>query len=195
MTTKHTGLALTPLLRVTLIAVLTCLPQIVLAEPADRDQPVRIKASTSFSDDRSKTQIYQGNVVLTQGTRQILTDKLEVKEDPDGYYHGVATGGAGGLARFREKQEGRNDYIEGEAERIEFDTRSEKAKLFERAHIKKSDGDVRGRYIERDGYTETFRVTNGPNGTSVTGGEQTEVVLQPKPKTATKNANKDSSKP
>lgn len=40
-----------------------------------------------------------------------------------------ATGGAEGLARFKQKREGRSDYVEGEAERIEHDARSEKSEL------------------------------------------------------------------
>lgn len=189
-TPTHTLSRLT--LGLALLALLAA-PLRAQAEEADRDQPVHIKASTSFGDDRTKAQVYQGNVVLTQGSRQVLTDKLVITQDPDGYYKGVATGGTGGLVHFREKQEGKNEIIEGEAERIEFDTRTEKIKLFERAHIKKADGEVRGRYIERDGYSETFKVTNGANGQAVVGGEQIETVLQPKPRN--KDATKEPAKP
>ena len=77
-------------------------------------------------DDVKKVQTFDGNVVLTQGTLQIRTKRLVVTQDADGFQKGVATGGANGLARFRQKREGSAEYIEGEAERIEHDAATRK---------------------------------------------------------------------
>ncbi|MDP3419373.1 MAG: LptA/OstA family protein, partial [Thiobacillus sp.] len=38
------------------------------AEKADRDKPVNIEANTVTLDDIKKISIYQGNVILSQGT-------------------------------------------------------------------------------------------------------------------------------
>jgi lipopolysaccharide export system protein LptA len=63
--------------------------------------------------------------VLIQGTMELRTSRLVVTQDADGFQTAVATGGANGLARFRQKREGVDEYMEGEAERIEHDARSE----------------------------------------------------------------------
>lgn len=48
----------------------------------------------------------------------------------------MAFGGKDGLARFRQKREGVEEYVDGEAERIEYNSNSEVAELFHRAWVK-----------------------------------------------------------
>jgi len=186
MTTMFSGFPIHLRTRTVLILACLLLPLSANAERADREQPAHVKADNWNGNDLSKIHVYTGNVKVTQGTRLITADKVVVTEDADGYYNVVATSGTGGLARFREKREAHDDYVEGEAERIEYDTRNDKTKLFERAYVKNGSDEARGRYIERDGYTENFKVTNGPNGTSVKNSTQIEVTLFPKTKTPAK---------
>lgn len=113
-----------------------------------------------------------------RGTLVIRTDKLTVAQDADGFQKGTAYGGAGGLARFRQKREGKEEYVEGEAERIEHDARTEKTEFFGRALVRSGLDEVRGQYISYDGRTENFVVTSGGSA----GGKQERVraVIQPK---------------
>ena len=62
-----------------------------LAEKADRDQPVNIEADRLTVDDRNKVHIFEGGVILTQGTLVIRGDKLVVTQDAAGFQNGVAT--------------------------------------------------------------------------------------------------------
>jgi lipopolysaccharide export system protein LptA len=153
----------------------------VLAERSDRNQPVNIEANKVTVDDRNKVHVFEGAVILTQGTLTIRGDKLVVTQDAEGFQKGVATSGAGGLARFRQKREGKPDFVEGEAERIEYESKSEKARLFNRAWVKSAGDEVRGQYIEYDGYTENYLVNNGttPAGGSP-GGSRVSATIQPK---------------
>ncbi|MDP3420811.1 MAG: LptA/OstA family protein, partial [Thiobacillus sp.] len=55
------------------IVLSTALCAVLLASPAhaekaDRDKPVNIEANTVTLDDIKKISIYQGNVILSQGT-------------------------------------------------------------------------------------------------------------------------------
>ena len=43
----------------------------------------------------------------------------------EGYQSGVITANPGGLAYFRVKRDGRDEYTEGEAERIEHDAKAD----------------------------------------------------------------------
>ena len=76
----------------------------------------------------------------------ILVDSIRhadfVREDAQGFNHGTAFGN---LANFRQKRDGVDEYVEGYAERIEYDGRSERLQLFNRAHMKRGADEVRRR--------------------------------------------------
>ncbi len=167
-----------------LLAVATSPAQ---AEKADREKPMNIEADRMSMDDIKKIQIFEGNVIVTQGTMQLLTNRLVVTQDADGFQKGVATGGAGGLARFKQKRDGVDEYMEGEAERIDHDTREEKTEFFIRGWVKNGQDEVKGPYISYDALTEKYLVTNGSGGQkTATGAAQARVraIIQPKGKNA-----------
>jgi len=137
-----------------------------LAERADREKPVNLEAERITADDINKVQVLEGNVQLVQGTLIIRTERLVVTQDAEGFQKGVAYGGAGGLARFRQKREGKDEYIDGEAERIEYESKAEIAQFYIRAMVRSGLDEVRGQYISYDGKTERYLVTSGPNATS-----------------------------
>ncbi len=156
------------------------------AEKGDRDKPINLEADRVNLDDINKVQIFEGNVVMTQGTMQLRTSKLVVTQDADGFQKGVATGGANGLAYFRQKRDNSNDYIEGEAERIVHDARNEKTEFFVRAWVKNGQDEVKGTYISYEATTEKYFVTSEGGSKSATGAPQARVraIIQPKSKAA-----------
>lgn len=139
---------------------------LALAEKADRDRPLLLDAGLLTVDDAKKVRIFSGDVRISQGTLTILCEKLVVSDDTEGVQSGIATGGPGGLARFRQKREGRDEFIEGEAERIIYDGKAERTEFFQRAHIKSGRDEVRGQYISYDAKSENYVVSSGPNGTN-----------------------------
>lgn len=150
-----------------------------MAEKADREKPINLEADRVTVDDAKQIANFTGKVVLTQGTLVIRGDRMEVRQDSQGFKYGITWGE---LAYFRQKREGYDEYIEGWAERIEYDGRADKVQLFNRAMMKKSNDEVRGNYISYDANTEFFQVTGGnPQAASGNGG-RVHAVLQPKPK-------------
>ncbi len=139
--------------------LLTALALPAHAEKADREKPMNIEADRMSMDDINKVQVFEGNVVLNQGTLQMRTNRLVVTQDADGFQKGVSTGGAGGLARFKQKRDGVDEYMEGEAERIDHDTREEKTEFFIRGWVKNGQDEVKGHYIQYDSLTEQYLVT------------------------------------
>lgn len=156
------------------------------AEKADRDKPVNIEADRVSVDDVKRIQTFEGNVQLVKGTLIIRAERILVTQDDDGYQRGVATGTATTLPRFRQKREGQDDYIEGEAERIEHDAKAEKTEFFNRAWVKSGLDEVRGQFISYDARTEKYFVTSGPNGTRAQpgSGDRVRAVIQPRNKDA-----------
>lgn len=168
------------------------------AEKADRDKPVNLDADRIVIDDAKKINVFEGNVQLVQGTLTIRSEKLVVTQDAEGYKNGVATGGPGGLARFRQKREGKDEYVEGEAERIVHDGKLDKTEFFQRAHVKSGQDEVRGEFISFDSKNENYLVSSGPAGAvkaAVPGANnRVRAVIQPKNK-ATQAALPPSAKP
>ena len=109
-----------------------------------------------------------------------------VTQDADGFQKGVATSGANGLARFRQKREGTDEWIDGEAERIEHDAREDTTQFFIRGWVRSGQDEVRGPYISYNALTEKYLVTNGQGDRqSAVGVPQARVraIIQPKSKT------------
>ncbi|MFN0163345.1 MAG: lipopolysaccharide transport periplasmic protein LptA [Burkholderiales bacterium] len=152
-----------------------------LAERADRDKPVNIEADRMSYDDLRQINIFEGKVVLTQGTLMIRADKITVRQSPEGFQSGTAEKGQGGLAYFRQKREGLDEYVEGWGERIDYDTRTEKAVLTTRARILRGADEVRGNLVTYDGRTEFFDVTGSrESATSNNPDGRVRAVIQPR---------------
>lgn len=168
-----------------LLALLLALP--AWAERADRDQPVNIEANRITVDEARKVQVFEGNVQFSQGTMMLRAEKLVVSQDANGYQKGIAYGTNGRPATFRQKREGKNEYIEGEAERIEHDSKAEKAELFTKARIRSGLDEVHGQYISYDARSENYVVSGtSPDASAAQSAPQGRVraVIQPKNRAA-----------
>ncbi len=164
-----------------ILLAMLALPVAARAELADRDKPVNLEADTMTVDDAKKVSVYQGNVVLTQGTLVIRADKLVVTEGKDGSHHGTAHGNP---ATFRQKREGVDEYIEGYAQRIEYDSGKDVVELLTQARMKRNQDEVRGNYISYDGKTEFFKVIGGKEAVTASNPRgRVRAVIQPKKKT------------
>lgn len=170
--------------------------QPALAEKADRDKPVNIEADRMSYDDLRQINIFEGKVTLTQGTLMIVAERITVKQDPEGFQRGVAEKGPGGLAYFRQKRDGLDEYIEGWGERIEYDARTEKADLIARARILRGGDEVRGNIINYDGRSEFFTVVGGRQAASPDNPDgRVRAVIQPRSSPPAPGTEKDVRKP
>ena len=151
------------------------------AERADRTKPVNLEADRVTVEEAKQTATFEGNVILTQGTLTIRGERMIVQQDADGFKYGAAYGN---LASFRQKREGIDEYIEGYAERIEYDSKADKLQMFNRAYLKKGNDDVRGNYISYDAASEFFRVVGGGKQAATPSNPEGRVraVIQPKAK-------------
>lgn len=150
------------------------------AERADRDRPVNIESDRMNADDAQKIAVFEGRVVLTQGTLTIRADNLTVRQDSEGFQSAVAVGKP---TTFRQKREGLDEYIDGEAERIEYDGRADKVQLFNSARVRRDGGDdVRGHYISYDAKTEYFSVQSSKDASAQNRDGRVRAVIMPKKK-------------
>lgn len=168
------------LLHIKLIFLLYLLlaANLACAEKADRDKPIDIESDNLTSNDAKKISTYTGNVVLTQGTLVIHADKLVVREDAEGFQHSTSTGNP---TTFRQKEEGKDEYIQGSAQRIEYDGRMDKVQLYVKAWVKRGEDIVHGDYIMYDASAEYAEVIGGPKGATAENPKgRVHAVIQPK---------------
>jgi lipopolysaccharide export system protein LptA len=171
-------------LRIATLLLATLLSGVAFAERADRDKPLQLEANRISIDDAKKIQILEGDVVLIKGTMVLKSDRVVIVEDQYGFQKGTAFGGKDGLARIRQKREGREEYMEGEAERIEYNTSNEVAELFHRAWVKSGEDEVKGDYIWYDGISEKYLVTAGETRDVKAPPARVRAIIQPKNKGA-----------
>jgi lipopolysaccharide export system protein LptA len=157
---------------------LFCLP--VQAERADRDKPTNIESDKLQYDDVKQTTVFTGNVVLTKGTIVIRGDRLVLRQFPDGLQTAVATGKR---ASFRQKREGMEQIINGFANEIDYDSRSETLKLTGDGLIKRLECDVAideitGGVIVYNAQSEQFTVDGKAPGES---SGRVRIIIQPRP--------------
>ena len=163
------------------LGVALAMPLAATAEKADREKEIQVLADRLAADDAKKEAIYEGNVVVTQGTMRITSARIVVREDAEGYRTYVATGAP---VTFRQKRDKVEDWIEGFAQRAEFDDRSEKLRLYSGAKLKSSQGELTGDFISYDRGKEFFEVTAAPPGAEAAPGSRVKATIIPQKKAA-----------
>jgi lipopolysaccharide export system protein LptA len=161
----------------------------VRAEKADRLQQIVINADGQGTLDYGKqVTVLSGNVVITQGTLTIRAERVEVRELQGNRRSVVALGGGGKRATFRQKREGVDEYIDGGADRIEYDNQGDVVKFIGNAQVRRTRGsttadEVNGAVIAYDNGKETFTVLGAASGSAptTTSDGRVRMVITPKP--------------
>jgi lipopolysaccharide export system protein LptA len=137
------------------------------AERADRLQPIVVEADKPGTLDLQRQVVtFNGNVQIVQGTMVIKAEHIEVRELADGHRVAVATGLPGRPASYRQKRDGVNEYVEGSADRIEYDSRAGTLRFVGNGAVRRlRDGvvadQITGALISWDDQAELFSVQGG----------------------------------
>ena len=179
-----------------------CVAGAAWAEKADRNKPMNVEADSLRYDDLKQVSVFTGRVVLTKGTIVIRSDRLEVRQDPDGYQFGLATGSAEKLAFYRQKREALDEFIEGEGETITYDGKADTVIFSRKAQLRRWRGstladEITGSNIVYENLTDLFTVDgaakSGPTGALGSAG-RVRVMLTPKPESGANTAPADPTK-
>lgn len=167
------------------------------AERADRDKPLSLEADKASYDDLKQVYKLSGNVVLTKGTMVLRASSAEVRVDPEGYQYATALGNGKDLAFIRQKREGLNQFIEGYAEKIEYDGKAETSRLQGRARMSRLEGavvadEIRGSTIAYDSKNEFYSASGAENGAP---GGRVRAVLAPRKSSTTEAKAADAKRP
>lgn len=156
------------------------------AEKADRFKPLNVEADQPGRIDLlNQHVVFNGNVVVTKGTMTIRAGRIEVRETPEGYHSAVAIGAANKPATFRQKRDGVDEWIEGEAERLEYDGKTDTIRFVTNAAVRRLRGstvadEIAGNVVSYDSIGEVFSVSGGAASTPTNPGGRVRAVLTPR---------------
>jgi lipopolysaccharide export system protein LptA len=159
------------------------------AERADRDKPLNYEANTGECDDLKQVCTLLGDVVLVKGTMRSTGERVTISKDPEGYQYGVIVAAPGKLATFRQRRDaskpGSEEYIEGYADRIEYDEKADTVKMIGRARVRLLENDVqrdelRGESITYDQRNSRYFVTGGKPGDAAGGDGRVRGTIGPR---------------
>lgn len=152
------------------------------AEKADRTRPMTLESDQPCTLSLLKqTSVCSGNVVISQGTLQIRADRLELRETPEGYQMALAIGSAAKPATYRQKRDGSDETVEGQAQRIDYDSRAGTLRFEGAAVVRRLRGstvadEIQGQQIVWDSTAESFNVRGGAATASNPGGRVRAVI-------------------
>lgn len=156
------------------------------AERADRGKPMVVEADRDGTIDTQRgVTIFSGNAVVSQGTMLIRAERIEVRDPPGGTRSALALGAPGKPATYRQKRDGVDEFMEAQAERIEYDGGADTLRFTGQAAVRRLRAgsvvdETLGAAITWDNRSQTLTVQGGaPNAASPSGRVRT--VLGPTP--------------
>ncbi len=175
---------------ITLICTLAAIAaQSAFAEKADRDKPMSVEADTLKHDNQQQLTIFTGKVLMTKGTLVLKAARMEVKQDGQGNQVAKLWAAPGERIFFRQKREGLDEYTEGEAETVIYNSQADTLTLTQRAELRLLRGAlvadrIQGQQILVNNTTEIFTVDGKANVTgSPTDSQRVKATITPRPKT------------
>lgn len=163
-------------LRLCLLGLVLCLgASHAWALKSDSKQPIHLEADSADIDDATKTSVFTGNVVMTQGSIRITGNYLKTiqkatKGGGDSYL------AKGGPAHFEQEVEGKpGEFVRGHADAIQYYSDSEFLHLIGNAYINQEGDTVQTDQITYDRLRSLVK-----GGAAAKGKERVRMVIQPK---------------
>jgi len=125
---------------------------------------------------------------VTRGSIIIKGARIEVRQDPQGYQFGVVTAAPGQRAFFRQKREAVDEFIEGQAQRIEYDSKADTVRFVGAAVLRRYKGtqlndETQGAVITYNNVNDMFTVDGGvANRTTANPSGRVRAMLTPVPR-------------
>lgn len=164
--------------RINLIIIALLITQTAVAEQADRKLPVSVDADNVQMDDINKTALYQGNVVLQQGTLMVQANSLSMKQDAQGFSTATALGTP---VYFRQKQDNSDEYVEGWADRLDLDNKKNTVLLTGHALLKNGANQLHANVMLYNSATQQFSAQRDESTRGSPRPDRVRTIMIPKP--------------
>lgn len=147
----------------TLLAVAAlAAPPLALALPEDRSQPIRLEAGRGQLDQKTGVSVYEGNVVISQGSMRLTADTATIYVKDNTFQRMDA---AGSPATLRYQPAADKPEIQGQSKRVEYDVASGKVVLSGGVRVVQGQDTFNGERLEYDLKDDVIRAKGaGQNG-------------------------------
>jgi len=151
---------------------LLMLTNLAYSLPSDKDAPVNIEADSGEIDQATGTTIYQGDVIITQGSMQLQAQKVTILYKDKKPHKLTATGSP---ARFKQKPGKSKPWVHGTGNKIVYQMHSEELVLTDDAELKQGGDSFRSDRIVYDRVKAKLKA-----GAAAEGKQRVKVTIQPK---------------
>jgi lipopolysaccharide export system protein LptA len=131
----------------------------VWALSSDKDQPLEIEADQASIDDAKGETIYEGNVMVSQGTLNLRAAKVSLTYDKNKKVDTIRA--QGNPAYFKQRPDGRKDDIKASAQVMEFNVKADILNLRTNAKIEQGKDVFTGENITYEAKRGLIKATGG----------------------------------
>jgi lipopolysaccharide export system protein LptA len=111
----------------------------------DSQQPIHIQANSAERSEKNGTTIYEGEVIITQGSLKLAADKVVIYSKGDRVSHIIASGNP---AHFEQQPNADDPVIHAEGNTIMYHLDIERIRLEESASLVREGSSVKGEQID-----------------------------------------------
>lgn len=133
---------------------------LAIALPEDRNQPIQLEASRGQIDQKTGVSIYEGNVVISQGSMRLTADTATIYVKEGGFQRMEA---AGKPATLRYRPAVDKPEIQGTSPRVEYDVVSAKVVMSGGARLTQGQDVFTGDRVEYDLKDDVVRARGAGN--------------------------------
>jgi len=156
------------------LTLLLCAP-FAYALSTDKNQDIEIESNTAYLDDTKNLGIYNGDVVIIQGSIRITGDKLTVFYTTENELEKIIV--EGGPATFRQLPDESSVYDEAEALIMEYHENSNLIILTNKARVKQGERRLIAEHIEYDTELSQVRATGTQPETSISEDSRVRLII------------------
>jgi len=158
----------------------------------DREQPLRVVADSAEHNEVSGVTVYNGNVVITQGSMRIEADTVTLKGVDNHVDNMLAVGKP---ARLQQQPKPEDSTMYARAQRIIYFVAEDRVQLIDKASIEQEDSVVNSDQIEYLVKQRIVKAHGGVSGESGTKPKRVEFIYTPQKNTSQQNTSQQNAAP
>lgn len=137
----------------------------------DKQKPVEVEADSFNLDDAKKVTVYSGNVIITQGSMEIMADKVTIYGVRGTTDKVIAVGNP---VKFKQQPDAKQGLIRGEAKRFNYLVTKDTLVLLDKATLWQNGNTFASDRIEYDSKRSIVKAGDKKNGST-----RVKITLEP----------------
>ena len=155
-------------LRCSVLFIFLGLTQVIYSLPSDRQKPVDVRSDSAQIHHFTRTGVYRGHVIATQGTTQLTADQVIAKLDADNQLQSlVALGTPDKPATFATIPHVHDQAVVAHAQKIAYTPANHQVRLSENAWVAHEKDSYHAQLIDYDTLTQSVQTPGSAGGVTI----------------------------